>query len=179
MAADQPLAARIGKPHGLRGEVTVQLHTDSPRERFERGAVFDTEPDRGPLTVRGARVHQGTWLLAFEEAPDRTAAENLRGTRLFVPAETAEAADDDDESEGWYPEELVGAQVRDPGGAAIGTVTDLLLRPAQDLLAVRLDDGRTGLVPFVRAIVPQVHADGPADERFVVVDAPDGLFDLP
>lgn len=177
MAADQPLAARIGKPHGLRGEVTVQLHTDSPRERFERGAVFDTEPDRGPLTVRGARVHQGTWLLAFEEAPDRTAAENLRGTRLFIPTELAD--DGDDEGEGWYPEELVGAQVRDPSGASIGTVTDLLLRPAQDLLQVRLDDGRTGLVPFVQAIVPQVHADGPLEERFVVVDAPDGLFDLP
>ena len=178
----EALVARIGKPHALRGEVTVQTHTDAPRERFVPGTVFDTEPARGSLTVRSARVHQGVWLLAFEEAADRTAAEALRGTRLLVAVESDEH--DEDPDEGWYPEQLVGVQVRDPGGTVIGEVTGLLLRPAQDLLSVHLLDGRTGLVPFVKALVPVVHVpdgDSPAGEEsvpYLVVDAPDGLFDL-
>ena len=248
------LVARIGKPHGLRGEVTVQTHTDAPRERFVRGAVFETRPRRGTLTLRGARLHQGVWLLAFEEAADRSAAEALRGSRLVldVPvdgaggtggddagagaqsaesadtADTADAADTADTAEsaesadiaksgawadagdgppgglegegpdgegpdgerpgdggpgdgpdeGWYPDELVGLPVRDPAGAVIGEVTQLLTRPAQDLLQVRLLDGRSGLVPFVAALVPTVVATGAPGERHVVVDAPAGLFDL-
>ena len=76
-AADSFVVARVGKPHGLRGEVTVQAHTDDPQGRFVPGAVFATEPPgRGPLTLRTVRVHQGTYLLAFEGHPDRTAAES-------------------------------------------------------------------------------------------------------
>ncbi len=61
-----------------------------------------------------------------------------------------------------------------PAGEAIGTVTALILGTAQDLLEVRLTDGRVGLVPFVEAIVPVVDIAG----QRVVVDAPPGLFDL-
>lgn len=100
-SSDEVLVARIGKPHGLRGEVTVQVHTDVPHERFVVGAAFGTDPDRGALTVRAARVHNGIQLLAFEEASDRTAAEALRGTRLF-------AAPDEEDDEGFYEDDLVG-----------------------------------------------------------------------
>ncbi|GAB47219.1 ribosome maturation factor RimM [Mobilicoccus pelagius] len=164
------VVARIGKPHGLRGEVTVQLHTDAPEERFAPGAVLDTEPDRGTLTVAGTRVHQGVWLLRFEEVADRTGAEALRGTRLV--AEEDEAEDED----AWYEDDLVGAEVRDPAGTRLGEVVALEVRPAQDLLEVRLLDGRTRLVPFVAALVPHVAVD--SDDPHVVVDAPPGLFDL-
>ena len=84
-STDDVLVARIGKPHGLRGEVTVQVHTDLPQERFVVGAVFATEPDRGSLTVRSARVHNGIQLLAFDEAADRTAAEALRAPAIMKP----------------------------------------------------------------------------------------------
>ncbi|WP_040158499.1 ribosome maturation factor RimM [Mobilicoccus massiliensis] len=176
------VVARIGKPHGLRGEVTVQVHTDNPDERFATGAQFATEPDRGVLTIVGTRVHQGVWLLQFDEVPDRTAAEALRGTRLVVDE------DEDDDEDAWYAEELVGVEVRDPAGTAIGEIVALHVRPAQDLLEVRLLDGRTGLVPFVEEIVPEVvlgGAEGDEAEpeeaeggQYVVVDAPPGLFDL-
>ena len=164
------VVARIGKPHGLRGEVTVRLHTDAPEERFTLGATFVTEPDRGMLTLVSTRVHQGVWLLGFEEAADRTAAEALRGTRLLV--EEGEASEED----AWYEDDLVGLEVRDPEGTRIGEVVGLDVRPAQDLLAVRLLDGRTGDVPFVRALVPVVAVEG--DDPHVVLDAPPGLFDL-
>ncbi|HET8595271.1 MAG TPA: ribosome maturation factor RimM [Intrasporangium sp.] len=172
--ADERVVARIGKPHGLRGEVTVQLHTDDPDARLGVGTVLDTEARPGSgvprrLTVRSTRVHNGIWLVAFEEVPDRTGAEGLRGTRLVL--DTEEALEDVDD-EGWYEDDLVGLEVRDPTGEAIGTVTGLEVGAAQDRLVLELSDGVTAYVPFVEEIVPEVGED------HVVVDAPPGLFDL-
>lgn len=202
-APAQVVVARIGRPHGLRGEVTVQLHTDSPRSRFVPGATFGSEPDLGRLTMRSARVHQGVWLLAFEGHGDRDAAQALRGTRLTLPREDSSPEQDlgreqeqnrdpgrdrvpasmtdlsgqehsGDVDEGWYPQELAGLSVYDPDGHRIGEVVRLELRGPQDLLEVQLDDGRSGRVPFVMALVPVVD---PAGGR-VVIDPPPGLFDL-
>ncbi|CAG7573713.1 16S rRNA processing protein RimM [Barrientosiimonas humi] len=164
------VVARIGKAHGLKGEVTVQLHTDAPQERFVPGAAFVTEPpERGPLTLRSARVHNGIQLLAFEEAPDRTAAEQLRGTRLL--AASTEPEEDED---GWYADDLVGLSVVDTGGAEIGRVAALHTRPAQDLLEIEKADGGRAYVPFVAEMVPEVDLEGGR----VVLDPPPGLLDL-
>ncbi|MFN8096969.1 MAG: ribosome maturation factor RimM [Dermatophilaceae bacterium] len=165
------LVARIGKPHGLLGEVTVQIHTDDPGARFAPGTVLTTEAAHGSgvpraLTVRSTRVHNGIWLLAFAEIPDRTGAESLRGARLH-----AEEADDAD---GFYEEDLLGLRVVDSAGATLGEVVGLDIGPAQDRLVVRLTDGAEALVPFVEAIVPTVDIDG----GVVVIDAPPGLLDL-
>ena len=175
-APEQLLVARIGKPHGLQGEVTVQLHTDDPDRRFTDGAVLDTQAAPGSgvprqLTVRGTRVHRGTWLLAFEEVADRTGAESLRGTRLFVDATDGPPEDDD---EGWYEDELVGLTAVTVGGEEVGTVTGLQTGAAQDLLVVRLRGDREALVPFVEAIVPVVDVPGGR----VVLDPPPGLLEL-
>jgi 16S rRNA processing protein RimM len=163
--------ARIGKPHGLRGEVTVQLHTDDPERRFAVGTVIATEAAPGSgvprsLTIASTRVHRGIWLLSFEEVPDRTGAEGLRGARLVL----AEAPPADEEA--YYEEDLVGLQVRDVHGEPIGTVSGLEIGAAQDRLVVTLTDGVTAYVPFVKRIVPTVAED------HVVVDPPPGLFDL-
>ncbi|MBW3084518.1 Ribosome maturation factor RimM [Austwickia sp. TVS 96-490-7B] len=174
MARDT-VVARIGKAHGLRGEVTVRLHTDHPEERFRPGAVFTWDGADAPaapagldqLTVASARVHNGIWLLSFEGCADRSAAEALRGGRLRFAVE-------EDNTDGWYEAELVGLQVKDVSGEVIGEVMGLDMGAAQDRLDVRLTDGRRGLVPFVEALVPVV--DVPAGH--VVIDAPEGLFDL-
>ncbi len=175
MSGDKVVLARIGKPHGLRGEVTVQLHTDEPEHRFARGAVLDTEAQPGSgvprrLTIRSTRVHKGIWLLAFEEVPDRTGAEGLRGTRLVLDEAELPATADDDEA--WREDDLVGLEVRDPSGAVLGTVTGLEFGDAQDRLLIELTDGEAVQVPFVEELVPEVAED------HVVVAAPPGLFDL-
>ncbi|GAA4401243.1 ribosome maturation factor RimM [Fodinibacter luteus] len=169
--------ARIGRPHGLRGEVTVQLHTDEPERRLALGAVLGTEATPGSgvprvLTVRSTRVHRGIWLVGFEEVPDRTGAESLRGTRLVVDALDASPADDDEDV--WTEDQLRGLAVVDPGGARLGEVAGLELGAAQDRLVVLLPDGRRARVPFVAALVPEVDVEGGR----VVVDAPPGLLDL-
>lgn len=174
------LVARIGKPHGLHGEVTVQLHTDDPQGRFAPGVRLATEAAPGTgvpreLTVASARSHRGIWLLGFEQIPDRTGAESLRGTRLFVDVTDGAPFDEDTTDEdAWYEDDLVGLVAYDPAGERLGEVSALQTGAAQDLLVLRLLDGAEALVPFVTALVPVVDIAGGR----VVVDAPPGLLDL-
>lgn len=170
------VVARIGKPHALRGEVTVQLHTDDPESRFLPGVVFETSATPGSgvprqLTLATTRVHRGIWLLGFEGIPDRTGAESLRDTRLLL---TEEAMAETESDEGWYEEDLVGLTARTPAGEVLGEVIALELGAAQDRLVLRRPDGEEALVPFVEAIVPEVDPEGGR----LVVDAPPGLLDV-
>lgn len=166
----QLVVARVGRPHGVRGEVSVEVRTDAPGERLARGVVLSTDPpDHGHLTVATARDHNGRVLLTFEEVPDRTSAEHLRGVLLLteVPESTTDPADPD----AWHTHELVGLRVESLGGEPIGTVADVRPMPVQDLLVIELLNGEQRLVPFVTAIVPVVDVAGGR----VVLDPPDGL----
>ena len=166
----QVVVARIGKAHGLRGEVTVQVLTASPGERFVAGASFVTEPaEAGPLVLRSARDHNGILLLGFERTDDRSGAEALRGIKLL-----GDALENDGDEDTWYERDLVGLKAVTIGGDHVGEVTALQSRPTQDLLVLRLTDGREALVPFVTAIVPEVDIEGGR----VVLDPPAGLLDL-
>jgi 16S rRNA processing protein RimM len=163
--------ARIGKPHGIRGEVTVQVLTDAPGDRFVPGTQFVVEPSSaGPLTVESARWNKDILLLAFEEVETRNDAEALRGAKLFI--ETAEL-DEDDDDEGWYEHELVGLDVR-VGEQVVGKVSGLHTLPVQDLLVVTDRDGKEILIPFVEQIVPEVNVA----EKYILVTPPAGLFEV-
>lgn len=166
----QLTVARVGRAHGLRGEVALDLRTDVPEERLAVGSVLATEPaDAGPLTVTAVRVHQERWLVSFAEVTDRTAAEALRGTELVVEVDAS------DEEDAWYPHELRGLRAELADGTVVGEVVALEHLPAHDALVVREDVAgervRT-LVPFVRAIVPTVDVAGGR----VVLTPPGGLL---
>lgn len=164
------MVGRIGRPHGVRGEVTVEVRTDDPHARFASGSVLATDPaGAGPLTVVRSRLSGGTMVIAFEGFDDRADAERLRGTLLMV--DTADLPDTDDADE-FYDHQLIGLVVRATSGGRLGTVTDVLHPPAAPVLEVRTPAGDAVLVPFVSAIVPEVVvADG-----YLVVDPPDGMF---
>lgn len=165
--------ARIGRAHGLRGEVAVTFVSDRP-ERTEVGAALVLEPRSGeteaarPLVIASSRPHQGRWLVRFDGIDDRTAAEALRGR--FLTAEplpgTAPAPDGGDAADTLWVHELVGARVREANGTERGIVTAVQANPAHDLLV--LDSGALVPVTFVTE-----HGAGT-----VVVDVPDGLFEL-
>jgi len=162
--------ARIGKPHGIRGEVTVQVLTDAPEERFVPGTELVVEPaSAGPLTIISARWNKDILLLGFEEIETRNQAETLRGAKLFI--ETEELHEDDDE--GWYEHELVGLDVR-VGDTVVGKVSGLNTLPVQDLLVVTTPEGKEILIPFVEQIVPEVNVG----EKYILVTPPPGLFDI-
>jgi 16S rRNA processing protein RimM len=164
------LVGRIGRPHGVRGEVTVQVHTDDPDSRFAAGSVLVTEPaEAGPLTIAGSRLSGGVMVIAFEGFDDRSVAERLRGTQLLVDTDDLPDIGDPEE---FYDHQLIGLAVRGPSGEQLGSITDVLHPPAAPVLEVRTPAGDAVLVPFVTAIVPEVR---PAD-GYLVVDPPEGLF---
>jgi 16S rRNA processing protein RimM len=176
------IVARIGRAHGLRGEVSVEVRTDAPQERFVDGAVLHVEdgPRRralvatgGPtsLTVTRVRDNNGILLLTFAEVPDRSAAEDLRDVVL-----EAEVDEESDEPDAWYDHELVGLTCVDPEGTRLGEVVAVQHPGAQDLLVVRTAAAGDRLVPFVAAIVPEVNVKAGR----IVMTAPRGLLeDLP
>lgn len=170
---------RVVRPHGVRGEVVVEVTTDEPDQRYAPGATLLTEPvgDGGPgrvpatLTVEAARPHQDRLLVTFRGYHDRSAAETLRGVRLQVASEDIGAPGEPDE---YHDHQLVGLAAVDPAGRQVGTVAGIDHGPAADLLVLSRPDGRTALVPFVKALVPQVDLAGGR----VVIDPPAGLLDL-
>ena len=163
----QLTVARIGRAHGLRGEVALDLRTDVPAERLVVGAVLATAPaDVGPLTIAGVRTLHDKWFLTFAEAQDRSASELLRGVELLVDSSAS------DEVDAWYPHELAGLRAEHVDGRVLGTIAGLEHLPAHDMLVLVEGSGARTLVPFVRAIVPVVDVAGGR----VVLDPPGGLL---
>ena len=162
--------ARIGKPHGIRGEVTVQVLTDAPEDRFVEGATFHVVD--GPvkeLTVRSARWNKAILLLGFEEIADRNAAETLRQARLEFDTDD-EQEDDGDQ---WYEHELVDLKVM-LEGEQVGIITELRTGTAQDLLVFKDNDGEEVYLPFVEEFVPDVDIDAGT----ITITPPAGLLEV-
>lgn len=158
--------ARIGAPRGLRGEVRLDVRTDTPRSRLAIGTVLRTDPPAaGPLTVAAVRDDSGSWFVRFAEVRDRAGAEALSGVALLLPPA-------EPEEDAWYSHELVGFDVVLLDGSPVGTVEGFEHLPAHDLLVVREQTGERSLVPFVHAIVPVIDEAS----RRVVLDPPGGLL---
>jgi len=166
----------VVRPHGVRGEVLVDLRTDEPGERFVPGSVLVTDPaDAGPLAIESVRPHTTggrlRLIVGFEDFLDREAAAGLRGVALQVDSPDLGG---DREADEYHDQELVGLVAVDESGERLGDVVRVEHAPASDLLVLRRPDGRECLVPFVRAIVPEV--DLPAGR--VVLTPPGGLLEL-
>jgi 16S rRNA processing protein RimM len=167
----QLVVGRVGRAHGVRGDVLVDVRTDEPEERFAAGSVLVTDPaDAGPLTVADVRWHSGKLVVRFEGVEDRTGAERLRGLRLVIDSDDLEPVDDPDE---FHDHQLVGLSAVSVSGAELGPVVDVVHSPAGDLLVLK-HGGRERFVPFVREMVPTVDLTGGR----VVIDPPEGLLEL-
>ena len=166
------VVGRIGKPHGLRGEVTIDVRTDEPDRRFTTGATLRAQTPAGSaskirtLTVSGSRWHQQVLLLTFEEIEGRDAAEAARGIVLHATLGPEDAPEDPEE---YYDHQLIGLAAYDEAGTHLGELTAVVHGSAQDILTIRTLDGRTTLVPFVSALVPEVDVDA---GRVVIADRP-------
>jgi len=172
VSPDTVVVGRIGRPHGVRGEVTVEVRTDDPDLRFTPGAVLRTDPaDRGPLTIEGGRWHRDVLLLALEGVESREAAELLRNTLLLVETTALPALDDPDD---YYDHQLVGLTARLTDGTVLGEVVAVSHEGSELLVVQRPGDGGELLIPFVRTIVPTVDLAAGS----LVVDPPEGLLEL-
>ena len=151
-APERLVVGRVVRSHGLRGEVLVQVLSDSP-DRFEPGSrVAAGVADDGTLrelTVATSRSTQGRHLVRFEGIDDRDAADTLRGAVLSIPFRDARALGEDE----FWPHQLAGLAVVAADGTPRGTVAEVVPGTAHDLLAVDLDGGGQVLVPAVAALV--------------------------
>lgn len=162
------VVGRIGRAHGIRGDVAVEVRTDEPERRLRAGATV-LDGDRA-LTITAARQHAGRLLVHLEGVDDRDAAEALRGRLLEADVDPAERPED---PEDFYDHQLVGLIARDAAGRVVGRVEEVLHLPGQDVLGLRLESGREVLVPFVEALVPEVDLEA---GEVVLTDRP-GLLD--
>lgn len=167
----QLVVARIGRAHGIKGEVTVEVRTDEPELRLAPGAVLATEPaSAGPLTIETGRVHSGRLLLRFEGVRDRTAAEALRNTLLIAEVDPAELPEDPEE---FYDHQLMDLDVVLADGTEIGRITEITHLPSQDLFIVERPDGSEVMIPFVEEIVAEIDLEA----QRAVITPPPGLVD--
>ncbi|MFI1099488.1 ribosome maturation factor RimM [Streptomyces melanogenes] len=167
----QLVVARIGRAHGIKGEVTVEVRTDEPELRLAPGAVLATDPaSTGPLTIETGRVHSGRLLLRFEGVRDRTGAEALRNTLLIADVDPEERPEEDDE---YYDHQLIDLDVVLTDGTEVGRITEISHLPSQDLFIVERPDGTEVMIPFVGEIVTEIDLD----EQRAVIDPPPGLID--
>jgi 16S rRNA processing protein RimM len=167
----QLVVARIGRAHGIKGEVTVEVRTDEPELRLGPGAVLATDPaSAGPLTIAAGRVHSGRLLLRFDGVDDRTAAEALRNTLLIAEVDPDELPEDEDE---YYDHQLIDLDVVTEDGMEVGRITEISHLPSQDLFIVERPDGTEVMIPFVQEIVTEIDLE----EQRAVVSPPPGLID--
>ncbi|MFF2051505.1 ribosome maturation factor RimM [Leifsonia sp. NPDC058194] len=165
---------RLTKAHGLKGALKLELFTDEPEKRFVPGAEFTLQVPTASkwhgktLRLTELRWYNGHAVGFFEGVDDRDEAETLVKAILWVSQDVKELPEEED---AWYDHQLVGlSAVRD--GQPVGTVARVDHLPAQDLLAIKTDAGEV-LVPFVKAIVPEVDLAAGT----VILTPPTGLFE--
>lgn len=163
------VVARMGRPHGVHGEVTIEVRTDSPSERFLVGSTLQTDPLHfGPLTIESVRDHNGTPILKFKEISDRTGIEKLKNVMLLVDVDIdAESPGDE-----FHFQQIIKCTAFLDTGSEIGPIIDVVHIPGQDLLVIK-HDGREVMVPFVKEIVPIVDLKN----KKVIVTEKEGLLD--
>ena len=167
MSKVEVIVGRLGRAHGLSGELCLDVVTDSPEERFAVGAkVWAGER---ALTVRGFRLQSGRGVIGFEEIGDRDAAAALTGGQLVARLEVAQSPSEPDT---FYDHQLIGLLACSEDGTIAGPVSRVDHLGFQDNLVVMTPAGER-LVPFVAALVPEVDLV----ERRIVINAIPGLLE--
>ena len=147
--------ARVGKAHGLKGEVSIHLISNIS-ERIEPGSVLYLEDER-EMRIQSSKQHKKHYLVLFEGITSRTSVEAIVGKILYgVPI---------DDPETMWAHDLIGSSVTDRGGKAFGKVTAIETNPASDLLV--LEGG---------AVIPLTFVVG-YEDQVIKVDVPSGLIE--
>jgi len=160
--------ARIGAPHGIRGEVRLHAFTNDPMAVATYGAL-EAEDGSRRFAIDKLRPANGFLVARLAGIDDRNAAERLKNCRLFVPRSRLPKLEDADD---FYHVDLIGLGVVDRAGNELGTIAAVHNFGAGGLVEVKPPNGPTALLPFTKAVVPVVDLAA----RRLVVDPPVGLF---
>ena len=167
-AAQRICVARIGAPHGVRGEVKLWSFTEDPLALTNYGAL-ESEDGTARFTIEAMRPAKGHLVARLAGVSDRDAAARLTNVELYVPRERLPATEHDE----FYHADLIGLAAVDAGGAALGTVVAVHNFGAGDLLEIKPAGGNTTvMMPFTETTVPVVDLAGGR----IVIDPPHGTF---
>jgi len=164
----QLVIGRIGRAHGVRGDLFVEPMTDEPDHRYSSGSVL-TASDNTSLTVATSKWHSGRFVVHFAGVDDRDAAETLRGLTLSIDVDPSQSPQDPDE---FYDHQLVGLNVVLADGTFVGTIGEVIHLPSQDLLTVLREGDTEALIPFVTEFVPDIDLA----TKTVTITPPPGLL---
>jgi 16S rRNA processing protein RimM len=174
VAGKQPrylVIGRIGRAHGIHGEVGIDVMTDFP-ERFEPGRTLYLGSERDeapePATIITKRPHRQRLLVKFGNSPDRNAAELLTGLFVLIPSDDAASLEPDT----YYPFQLIGLEALREDGSPLGRVKELMETGTADVLIIRGDE-RDVLVPMIGEAIASIDLEA---GQLVVRDMP-GLLD--
>ncbi|NBU32204.1 MAG: ribosome maturation factor RimM [Actinobacteria bacterium] len=163
------VVGRIGRAHGVRGDVFVEPFTDEPEIRFAQGSNLTTSNKR-TLTVASTKWHSGKFVVHFVGIDDRTMADEIKSLELSIDVDPLQLPTDPDE---FYDHQLIGLTAKLVDGSTVGKVSEVVHLPAQDLLAIVAEPGNEVLVPFVKQIVPEIDILA----GIVTLNPPPGLLD--
>jgi len=164
------VVGRLGRPHGVHGEISVEVRTDDPENRFAIGAKITLKETNQVLTVAATRWHLSRLLIKFEEIQDRTQVDQVRGKLLVVEVDPAEATLGNNE---FYEFQLIDLEVFNQKNEKLGVVKEVLPGSAQALIVVKTPENKEVMVPFVNQLVPEVDIKN----KRIVMNPPSGLFD--
>lgn len=161
--------AEIVGVHGIKGLVKIKLFGDNPAVLTDYAPLCDAQHKK-TFNITKAEPHGNIYLAEIENVKDRTAAEKLRGTRLFLPRDHLPAIADD---KTFYHADLIGLAAVGRDGAAMGKIISVANFGAGDLLEIKPLKGASYYLPFNDACVPQVDIAA----RKVTIEVPPGLLD--
>ena len=155
--ADLVEIGTLARPHGIRGEIRVNYYADS-LELLRGDVVYLQAGNKPPrkMEIDTVRMHQGTPLIRFVEAPDRTAAEFLRGQTLLIPESALPELDEDEV----YLHDMLGLSVvLDATGQKLGVLDHVLFHGEQELWSILTPEGKEILLPAVPEFVADIDLD--------------------
>lgn len=164
------VVGRLGRPHGVHGEISVEIRTDDPENRFAIGAKITVKETNQLLTVTATRWHLSRLLIKFEEIQDRTQVDKVRGKLLVLNINPQESLTNENE---FYEFQLIDLDVFDQNNEKLGVVKEVLPGSAQAIIVVKTPDNREVMVPFVNQLVPVVDIKN----KKIMMNPPQGLFD--
>lgn len=172
MAKDLIAIGEVIKPHGIKGELSIESYADSPGLFGQLPRVFLDRGTGPPLKygIKSFRVHKGRVLLFLAGVDSRTSAEELRGARVLArksdlpPAEPGEI----------YLFDLIGYQVFLENGDKLGNIAGVMTHAGQEVWAIRTPAGDEVLFPVTEQFVSRLDDEA----RAVHISPPPGLLDV-
>ncbi|MFT3732657.1 MAG: ribosome maturation factor RimM [Hyphomicrobium sp.] len=165
-SAEKPhriLVGEIGSAHGIRGDVLIRSFTETPDAIAAYGPLTDLNGSKS-FSLRVVRVTDKGIVARIDGIPDRTAAERLRGTKLYIDRAKLPATSEKE----FYHADLIGLRAIAPDGSVLGKIIAVQNFGAGDLLELKPLEGETEFIPFEDRWVPSVDLDA----GFVIINRP-------